>query len=228
MRHVRGTVDLDKVVAELREIDRRTGIDRSLAIGELILTQFFEGSASAWRNRRRNKNNSIRRLAGRPECPFCRSALNEAVSVYVAVAALPCVRTFGHITASHVAAVLRLPIDAQKQILEEADKAGWSVRELRQRVVLLRRADGERRGRPPTRIEVRALSLLRHELQKLDGMITALEQADFAAGELRLELPVLATELDRQHSRLKNLAEAEADVRPRRSVPQIGLAARTA
>jgi len=49
MRHVRGTVDLDKVVAELREIDRRTGIDRSLAIGELILTQFFEGSASAWR-----------------------------------------------------------------------------------------------------------------------------------------------------------------------------------
>ena len=32
---------LDHVIIELREIERRTGIDRTIAIGELILTQFF-------------------------------------------------------------------------------------------------------------------------------------------------------------------------------------------
>src|SRR6478735_7920243 len=100
---------LEDVVAELKEIDRRTGIERTLAIGELILTQFFGGDPAVWRDRRRNKNNSIRRLAEREDCPFCRSALNEAVGVYVAVVGLPCVRTFGHISASHVASVLRLP-----------------------------------------------------------------------------------------------------------------------
>ena len=100
---------VDGVIAELREIDRRTGVDRVLAIGELILNRFFGGDPRTWRDRRRNKNNSIRRLASRADCPFCRSALNEAVGVYVAVVALPCVRTFGHISASHVASVLGLP-----------------------------------------------------------------------------------------------------------------------
>src|SRR5215207_1161276 len=84
-RRVTESALLEDVVAELREIDRRTGIERTLAIGELVLNRFFGGDPTTWRDRRRNKNNSIRRLAERDDCPFCRSALNEAVGVYVAV-----------------------------------------------------------------------------------------------------------------------------------------------
>jgi hypothetical protein len=69
---------LDRVAAELREIDRRSGIERTLAMGELILNQFFGRDVVGRRDRRRNKNNSIRRLANRHGCPFSKSALNEA------------------------------------------------------------------------------------------------------------------------------------------------------
>lgn len=65
---------LDEVVLELREIDRRTGIEKTLAIGELILVRFFGNDPEIWRNRKRNKNNSIRRLAEREDCPFRKSA----------------------------------------------------------------------------------------------------------------------------------------------------------
>ena len=40
---------LDHVLAELREIDRCAGIERTLAIGELILNRFFGGDPAAWR-----------------------------------------------------------------------------------------------------------------------------------------------------------------------------------
>lgn len=139
---------LNGVARELREIERRSGIDRTLAIGELIISRFFGGNSAAWHDRRRNKNNSIRRLAARDDCPFCKSALNEAVAIYVASVGMPCVRTFGHIGASHVAAVLRLPESQREKVLLHAERARLSVRELRKHVVSLRRAEGERRGRP--------------------------------------------------------------------------------
>src|SRR6185369_13472063 len=81
---------LELVAKELQAIERKAGIERILAIGELILLRFFGGDASIWRDRRRNKNNSIRRLAQRPDCPYCKSALTEAVAVYVAVRDLDC------------------------------------------------------------------------------------------------------------------------------------------
>jgi hypothetical protein len=151
---------LDDVVEKLSELERRGGIERTLAIGELILSRFFAGEALAWRDRRRNKNNSIRRLADRQDCPLSRSALNEAVAVYVASRALPCVRTFGHIDASHIACVLRLPENQRQAMLEHAEHDRLSVRELRRQVVYARRRDGERRGRPADGAEARALRLL--------------------------------------------------------------------
>jgi hypothetical protein len=152
---------LDRVVGELRELERRGGIERTLAIGELILMCFFGGNAATWRDRRRNKNNSIRRLASRAECPFSKSALNEAVAVYVASLTLPCVRTFGHIGASHVTAVLGLPERERERMLERADRERMSVRELRRAVVGTRRAEGERRGRPGRDAWARALGRVR-------------------------------------------------------------------
>jgi hypothetical protein len=206
---------VDDVVAELKEIDRRTGIERTLAIGELILNQFFGGDPTIWRDRRRNKNNSIRRLAEREDCPFCRSALNEAVGVYVAVVGLPCVRTFGHISASHVASVLRLPPPERQGILQEAERRQWSVRELRQRVVAQRRAEGERRGRPARQNDLRSLEMLRQRLNQIDETIAEIESADTISAAFRSALGGLAGELDRHRARVLALAggprEAAAD-----------------
>jgi hypothetical protein len=104
--------------------------------------------------------NSIRRLAERPECPFCKSALSEAVAVYIASLELPCVRTSGHIGPSHVAAVLGVPADQRNGLLERAEKERLSVRRLREQITSLRRARGERRGRPPLQSDARAIATL--------------------------------------------------------------------
>src|SRR3954453_22522050 len=80
------------LLAELQDINQRRGLERTLAVGELILREFFGGDPRAWREQSRKKANSIRRLALRPDCPFRKSTLNEAVGVYVAVFKQP---TFG-------------------------------------------------------------------------------------------------------------------------------------
>jgi hypothetical protein len=169
---------MDRVVIELRAIERRSGIQRTLSIGELILSQFFANDPERWRDRRRNKNNSIRRLADRADCPFCKSALNEAVAIYVAVRELPCVQTFGHIGASHVASVLTLPEELRLELLQRAEREGLSVRQLRKEVVHVRRAAGERRGRPAHEVAERALVQLETQLRKFAATVEGLKAVD--------------------------------------------------
>ncbi|HWP09607.1 MAG TPA: hypothetical protein VNN72_27890 [Polyangiaceae bacterium] len=208
-------VVLEQVVADLRDLQRRGGIERTLAIGELILNRFFGGDPAGWRDRRRNKNNSVRRLASRKDCPFSKSALNEAVAVYVASLTLPCVRTFGHIGASHVAAVLGLTEDDREPMLARAESGRMSVRELRRAIVQARRAEGERRGRPLLETPARALALVR----------TAVQAAREALGHIRQEAAVgfpLESELRKEFTDLEAiLAEAMALTGEQPSVVQV-------
>jgi hypothetical protein len=198
---------LDEIVSRLREIERRTGIERTLAIGELILKRFFGGDSAVWRERRRNKNNSIRRLARRKDCPFCRSALNEAVAIYVASCDLPCVRTFGHIGASHVAQVLPLPHEQREPLLQRAELERWSVRTLRAEVVSLRRVGGERRGRPSITSQARAMSALRSCLNRLEQCVDRVDKCTPLSVESLLELRSLASTTSRVGARLREYGE---------------------
>jgi hypothetical protein len=188
---------LDHVVAKLRDFQRRAGIERTLAIGELILNQFFGGDPERWRDRRRNKNNSVRRLANSRDCPFSKSALNEAVAVHVASLTMPCVRTLGHIGASHVTAVLGLPAEYRETMLIRADSTRASVRELRHQVVAVRRTIGERRGRPALEGVTRALSLLRKAItevrESFEQLRTQPALDDATRAELYRSLEVLGS-----------------------------------
>lgn len=204
---------LNRVVEELREIDRRSGIARTLAIGELVLKRFFCGDPVAWRDRRRNKNNSIRRLANHQDCPLSRSALNEAIGVYVAVLSMPCVRTFGHIYASHVACVLALPIEERESMLETAERERWSVRELHSKVVLSRRARGERRGRPSSSADTRAVSGVRAVARELARGIGRVEQVSNLAPDQRAVARQLGGEITLLGARLARIADAVPDAR---------------
>jgi hypothetical protein len=199
---------IDSIVAALCELERRNGIDRTLAVGELILTQFFAGDPALWRDRRRNKNNSIRRLAARKDCPFCKSALNEAVAVSVAVRELPCIRTFGHIGASHVACVLSLASEQQRDMLQMADQGRLSVRELRRRVVSARRASGERRGRPATDAAMHLLKAAETDARRLAESIDRLRPFMPFADALSSRLRVLASAVDDAASELRACVEA--------------------
>lgn len=193
-----GASAIDEVVQELCAIERRAGIDRVLEIGRLILERFFDGNPALWRDRRRNKEASIRRLAQRADCPYCKSALNEAVAVYVAVAEMPCVRSFGHVRSSHVAAALQLSRDEMVEVLHVAENERWSVRELKAHVVKQKASAtvDERRA-----LDVGVQAHRNDEYQVLCALREAM--AELRAGVVRVK--ALSAVSDVSHTVLKEL-----------------------
>jgi hypothetical protein len=188
---------LDDVLVELRGIAHLRGLERTLAIGELLLTRFYADSVVAWRERRRNKLNSIRRLAARSDCPFSKSALNDAVATFVMVRQLPSVRTLRHVGASHIAVVLALNAAQAGEMLAQAEAECWSVRLLKQRVASLPRL-GVRDSQAPHEAPPSPSAVLRRRFEQLVRAVdkasetvhadaTLAATADWLAGEL-LEL----------------------------------------
>lgn len=148
-----GADELDEIARKVREAQRHNGLQGTMQIGDLILHRFFKGSERLWRLRRRSKQNSIRKLAARAECPLSKSALNNAVAVYVFCREHPRVQTFGYVGVSHVIAVLTCDSKDSLRWLEKADEERWSVRTLSARIKAERRCNGERRGRPKSALE---------------------------------------------------------------------------
>lgn len=220
---------LNEVADKLRSIERTTALARTLAIGELILNRFFGGDPNVWRERRRNKNNSIRRLAERPDCPYGKSMLNEAVGIFVSVRNLPCVFSLDHISASHVGAVLRLPDPERERMLRRADEERWSVRQLRLEVVRLNRSVGERRGRPCGGARQKLLRDLGVRVAQLEltlGALMADSTVEGSAVRDAARFQDLAARLSRQAKRLQAAAVSACIVQ--RSVGEAAFAQRAA
>jgi hypothetical protein len=103
-----------------------------------------------------------------------------------------------------VAAVLNLDAGERERVLREADRARWSVRQLRENVVQMRRAEGERRGRPATNDQLRLLRLLNTSVRLLSDAVAELQSGSGAAPEVRADMARLA----RESVRLTNELEA--------------------
>lgn len=190
---------LDEVAAEIRGVLRQAGLNRTLAIGALVLDRFFNGSVALWRERRNHKNNSVRRLALRPECPLSRSSLNQAIAIYAVVRARPAILELTHVDASHIGVVLPLPAAEQEHWLRETQRGHWSVRQLKEEILRARLWGGKRRGRPKATERRRALSASRALLGRLASSVASL---------LRLELDAESLdEIDELRERLANLAD---------------------
>lgn len=211
---------LEKIAAELREIAHGSSWSRTLATGELVLKHFFAGNVEEWRTHRRQKDASIRRLAQRPDCPLGKSALSEAVSIYIARKDLP--KCVDELTPSHVAIALRLPAAQRLALLEKAVLGAWSVREMRAEALLLKRRAGERRGRPRFSQARTALSHLKASLDELDSGIELLGVAAEADADTMslLERALLAFEpkLEDALARLAALAGPGLRSGPKASV----------
>lgn len=209
---------LDHVLAELRGIVPLKGLDRTLAIGELILTRFYDGSVPAWRERKRNKLNSIRRLAARSDCPFSKSALNDAVAIFVMVAQIPSVRGLQHVGASHIVGVLALNTVQADEILAQAEAERWSVRALKQHVAALPRVT-EQDSQEGSEASASAAVILRKRFEQLVRAVDKASEAKGADAALKATTAWLADELDQLAVRLRTLEAGpgvtEAHWRPR-------------
>lgn len=141
-------VDVEGIVRALQTIDCDSAWERVLRIGQTVLDRLAGGDAAEWQSQRSGKNNSLRRIAETAGCPFRKSALSSAVGVYIFARAHEGVTKLATIKPTHVASVTGLDTDRAVVLLTEAAEKNWSVRELCSRVRTLRRAEGEKRGRP--------------------------------------------------------------------------------
>jgi hypothetical protein len=76
-----------------------------------------------------------------------------------------------------------------------AERERWSVRELKQRVVALRRSQGERRGRPALDDEARTISKLKNALADLAQGSKEVQSLDRLSAEACSSLRRLGSEL---------------------------------
>ncbi len=179
---------LAEIAAQIRTIDRQSGWTHTLAIGELILQRFFNGSIKEWRTHRRDKEASLRRLALRSDCPVGRSALSEAVAVYVACREIPGGKIREELSPSHLAVALKVHPRRRIELLEQAIARRWSVRELRLHVSMLRKDAGERRGRPRSLPAETALTHAKKAMRLLDQVEALLHRAGGLKPELLHDL----------------------------------------
>ena len=167
--------DVGKVAVRIAELDRQLGWDRTLAIGDIVIRSFFGGNVEAWHNRR-DSQRSLRRLAEHPNCPLKKSALADAVGVYVAAVADPELPKATGLAPSHVACVLKLEHAARRHLLRQVQEQGLSVRELAERVRAIRYAGGKRVPQ----------SVARKPLAKVQQVLTLLREARLSIDDLEL------------------------------------------
>lgn len=190
------------IAARIQEIATTPGVNRTLEIGRLILDRFFAGDASLLRGKGRRKAQSIRRLAELPGCPLGKSALAEAVGIYVLSRRLHELGAVQHIKPSHLAAVLALPDPQSTRLLIVAEREQWSVRRLRGEVAALKSAQG---GRRASRGGVEHLA---RQLLGLTGRLDAALAALVALERPRPESGPVSAGTRQQLAQLRCLCEA--------------------
>lgn len=207
--------EIERIIEALRAIEHTSAWDRVLRIGEIVFEGLAGGNERAWFSRSREKSVSLRRIASSPDCPFQRSSLSSAVSVYLFVKTKPEIVSLSGIKPTHVAQVVTLDSKRATALLDATSRNAWSVRDLSAQVRALRKELGERRGRPVASVEHKSLTLLRKALRMLRGAHRLLTSSDIpdsdrslgnvhgALAELELELGTLRSlqALTRQTSR---------------------------
>lgn len=169
---------LDCAIHELAEIEHRSGWGRVKRIAEVVARHFFGGETARFCSEERERSFSVRRLAAHPQCPLSKSQLQEVLSAYAVYAEDEFVRSNSSLTPSHVAAVAKVPSEERKSLLQRAVLEQMSVRELTNAARVVRRLQGERRGRPPTTDVQKAMTRLENSILSLEEGLQLLEQAE--------------------------------------------------
>jgi hypothetical protein len=179
-----GAKPIEEVVHQLNGICRTTGLEFALRVGAVIIHNFYDGDTRAWRDRG-PKLHSFRRLAKHPDLLISPGALYRCVAVFELCERLHAPTRWRRLGASHLRAVLCIPVQKQASLLESANRERWSVQTLQAKARELResRSRGGRRARSPLEKTLRALD------QRVRDCEDAFEQVEFQeSGELHRSL----------------------------------------
>jgi hypothetical protein len=135
---------LDALVADLRSLYAKQGLQLAVDMGRLIIDRLYDGAADKCRSHGR-KDASFRALEQHPGLPFRASTLCRAVAIYRMSLRRPALLESRNVTQSHVQELLRLPPPEQDELLEKAERGEWTVKRIRAEVA-------ERVESPPTAV----------------------------------------------------------------------------
>ena len=177
---------LTNVVRGINELSREATLRLAVDIGNLIVTEFYDGDMEQFRSRRQ-KDVSLRKLADHPELAMSRSSLHQAVAVFDLVERMGGVHACGHLGVSHVRAVLPLPEKEQRRLLRQAESYAWTVRKIEDKARLAKsKLDNRGGGRPRLPSFVKAINALRKFTEDDGPLLDELDRVeDLAPADAR-------------------------------------------
>ena len=124
---------VNHTVLRLNALCKKATFDFTIAVGRIIVNDFYGGDTLALRSRG-PKAFSFRKLASHPDLPMSPASLYRSVAIYSLCERLG-VLQWKHVSTSHLRLVLPLPPEEQARLLECTEAQAWSVQRLRQEIV---------------------------------------------------------------------------------------------
>jgi hypothetical protein len=125
---------LDPLVRELNAVCKAMTLQFELAVGELVVKNLYSWDVSRLRCRGRKRDATLRKVASHPDLGMSRSMLYHCIGVYELCERLQ-LRSWRHVSTSHLRLVLPLASDSHEKIPREAEANRWSVSRLEEEVV---------------------------------------------------------------------------------------------
>lgn len=164
---------IDRLVRQLNALGRMATINFACHVGKLVMDSLYSGDPDAWRSRNSRKHVSFRKLSRHPDLPMSAPLLYRSVCIYEICQRFG-VKSWRHVSVSHIRLVLPLSVIDQERLLREAEGKAWSVRRLEEEIAPLRDAmvsaqGNDRGGR-------RRLDRLRKAMVRVKKCSTALDE----------------------------------------------------
>lgn len=180
-------INLDSIIAELRQLCRLRSFERALGIGKLVIAELYGGDLELWR-RKQTRLRSFRSLATHAELPLSASDLYRCVATYELVIRCDARTRWPALTLSHYRCMTGLELEDQVRLLQHASDKSWSAARLAREGRAVRAAGPERRGRPAAPTTARLLQHMGRLVQRVTSFDDAAAQLPRLDSEARREL----------------------------------------
>lgn len=198
---------LSEVVTEINGILRDGAVQTMILVGRHVVRDCFDGDMAAW-NKHGPKAASYRQLAEHPDLKISATGLHRAVGLYELDSRLG-VSERKQLTVTHLRAVLGLPEEVQRKLIEKAEEEGWSSTQMDDAAKVARRKTGNKRGRPP---DPRVVKTLRRLVKATEGDDAFADMADLKNRAAVLsDIETLRARLDELQARLEAVPAEEVD-----------------
>jgi hypothetical protein len=163
------TESLSQIVWRLNALCKTATLSFALGVGELVVAHVYSGDISRFRSREPKGELALRYIAKHPDLAMSPVTLYRSIALYELCQRLG-MRSWAHVSSSHMRLVLPLRAEDQERLLCEAEANAWSVSQLNQKVGQLRASrpvEGKRGGR-------RRISRLQQAARVVDRFMVAL------------------------------------------------------